>query len=261
MSFIVENTLSDKEERQITIIFNRYLKNFNPIVLGDSDPRELYVDYIQSDGTIDLGTISYYDEIRKKESKLHVVVNFSDNIADSNYDRDLDRITLFYKKYDKLPKNVKRNKIVHELFHAKRYNKPTAAYIKATSGDKIVNKRDYYMSQAEFPIQIAAIIHEINLQQKELYRRSKSGSGRSFWKNRRMLLLQSIANLINATKITDVVVPYFLSDYKGFIDILYRNKNNPSYQKYFNTFKSKLKQLYTSIQNKKLHAMEETHDL
>lgn len=257
MSFIVESTLSDKEERQITVIFNRYLKNFNLIALGDSDPRELYINNIQSDGTIDLGTIMYYDEIKRKENKLHVVINFSDNIADTNYDRDLDRINLFYKKYDKLPKNVKRNKIVHELFHAKKYVKPTAAYIKATTGNKIGNKRDYYMSQAEFPIQIAAIIHEINLQQKELYRRSKSGSGRSFWKNRRILLLQTIANLINATKSTEVVIPHFLSDYKAFIDILYRNRNNPSYQKYFNIFKSKLKQLYTSIQNKKLFPMEE----
>lgn len=257
MTFIAENTLSDKEERQINVVLNRYLKNFHPVVLGDQDPREVYLNHIQPDGTIDLGTIIYYDEIKKKEGILHVVVNFSDSIADAGYDRKAERINLFYKKYDKLTKSVKRNKIVHELFHAKRYKKPTATYLKSTSGNKIGSKREYYLSQAEFPVQIAGILHEIDIQQKELYRRSKSGSGQIFWKNRRNHLLQSIANLINASKMTEVVIPLFLSDYKGFIDILYRNRNNPSYQKYYNDYKRKLKQLYTSIRNKKLGTAED----
>jgi transcriptional regulator of met regulon len=256
-SFLVESALSNEEERQVGLIYNTYLKFFNPTIVGDGDPKELYAKRLQPDGTMILGSIKYYDEVKRKEGKAYVAVNFDESLGDADYDRKTDTISLNYQKYNTLPNNVKRNKIVHELFHAKNYKKPTEAYLKATAGNKVGSKRDYYMSQNEFPVQIAAILHEIDLQQKELYRRSKVGTGRSFWNNRRNLLLKSIANLINATKITDVVVPQFLSDYKGFIDILYRNRSNPTYQKYFKDFIGKLKQLYTNIQRKKLDASNE----
>lgn len=256
-SFIVESTLSDEEERQVSLVYNTYLKFFNPTVLGNNDPKELYAKRLQQDGTMILGSIKYYDEVKRRESKVYVSVNFNVKLGDADYDRKTDTISLNYQKYNALPNNIKRNKIVHELFHAKNYKKPTEMYLKATAGNKVGSKRDYYTAQNEFPVQIAAILHEIDLQQKELYRRSKSGSGRSFWKSRRMLLLKSIANLINSTKITEVVVPPFLSDYNGFINTLYRNKSNPTYQKYFKEFISKLKQLFTSIQNKKLGTAED----
>jgi NADH dehydrogenase/NADH:ubiquinone oxidoreductase subunit G len=250
-SFVVESDLSNDEERQVSLVFNTYLKYFNPRVLGNTDPKVAYKKRLQPDGTMVLGSIKYYDEVKRKEGKAYVVVNFDQSLGDAEYDRKNDTITLYYQKYSKLTNGLKRNKIVHELFHAKDYKKPTAEYIKATSGNTVGSKRDYYTAKNEFPVQIAAIIHEINLQQKELHRRSKSGTGMSFWKNRRNLLLQSIANLINATKMTEVVVPQFLADYKGFIDTLYRNKNNPSYQKFYNEYKQKLKQLYSNIQRTK----------
>jgi hypothetical protein len=250
-AFILENALTNDEENQVSLIFKTYLKYFNPAVLGNSDPREAYKKRLQPDGTMVLGSIKYYDEVRRKEDKVYVAVNFDRSIGDAEYDRRSDTITLYYQKYDKLTNSIKRNKIVHELFHAKNYKKPTTEYIKATSGNTVGSKRDYYTAKNEFPVQIAAIIHEINLQQKELLRRSKSGTGTSFWKNRRILLLQSIANLINATKIAEVIVPQFLTDYKGFIDTLYRNRNNPTYAKYLIDFKRKLKQLYSNIQRTK----------
>ena len=255
--FVVESALSNEEERQVTLLINTYLKYFNSRILGNSDPREVYSKRLQPDGTMIIGSIKYYDEVKRKEGKAYVAVNFDQSLGDAEYDRKSDTITLYYQKYNKLANSLKRNKIVHELFHAKDYKKPTAEYIKATSGNKIGSKRDYYTAKNEFPVQIAAIIHEIDLQQKELYRRSKSGSGKSFWKNRRLLLLQSIANLINATKITEVVVPQFLADYKGFIDILYRNRNNSMYAKYFTDFKRKLKQLYVNIQKIKVTNSDE----
>ena len=258
--FVVESSLSNEEERQVSLIFNTYLKYFNPRVLGNSDPRKVYSKRLQPDGTMIIGSIKYYDNIKRGESKAYVAVNFDQSLGDAEYDRKSDTITLYYQKYNKLANSLKRNKIVHELFHAKDYKKPTAEYIKATSGNKVGSKRDYYTAKNEFPVQIAAIIHEIDLQQKELYRRSKSGTGMSFWKNRRTLLLQSIANLINATKITEVVVPQFLADYKGFIDTLYRNRHNPTYRKYFNDFKNKLKQLYTNIQRIKVTSSDERED-
>jgi len=256
-TFVVESTLSNEEERQVTLIFNTYLKYFNPTALGNNNPREVYSKRLQPDGTMIIGSIKYYDNVKRKEGKAYVAVNFDQSLGDAEYDRDSDTITLYYQKYNKLANSLKRNKIVHELFHAKDYKKPTAEYIRATSGNKVGSKRDYYTAENEFPVQIAAIIHEIDLQQKELHRRSKSGTGVSFWKNRRLLLLQSIANLINATKITEVVVPQFLADYKGFIDTLYRNKNNPTYVKYFNDFKRKLKQLYINIQKIKVTNSDE----
>ena len=191
---------------------------------------------------VDLISIDTTGGIGREECLKYIndIINMSNNNNNNNILNDEDII--------KLNNSLKRNKIVHELFHAKDYKKPTAEYIKATSGSTVGSKRDYYTAKNEFPVQIAAIMHEINLQQKELLRRSKAGTGMSFWKNRRNLLLQSIANLINATKMTEVHVPQFLSDYKGFIDTLYRNKNNPSYKKYYNEYKQKLKQLYSNIQ-------------
>jgi hypothetical protein len=247
-AFVIESDLSNDEEGQVSLVFNTYLKYFNPRVLGNNNPKEVYSKRLQPDGTMVLGSIKYYDEVKRKEDKVYVVVNFDQSLGDAEYDRKDNTITLYYQKYDKLNNSLKRNKIVHELFHAKDYKKPTAEYIKATSGSTVGSKRDYYTAKNEFSVQIAAIMHEINLQQKELLRRSKAGTGMSFWKNRRNLLLQSIANLINATKMTEVHVPQFLSDYKGFIDTLYRNKNNPSYKKYYNEYKQKLKQLYSNIQ-------------
>jgi hypothetical protein len=251
-TFVVEGTLSNEEEHQVTLIFNTYLKYFNPRTIGRNDPKEVYSKRLQPNGTIIIGSIKYYDEVKRKEDKVYVAVNFDQSLGDAEYDRKDNTITLYYQKYDKLANSIKRNKIVHELFHAKDYKRPTAEYIKATSGNKVGSKRDYYTAKNEFPVQIAAIVHEINLQQKELLRRSKSGTGMSFWKNRRILLLQSIANLINATKITSAIVPQFLADYQGFIDTLYRNRNNPTYAKYFNDFKRKLKHLYNNIQKSKL---------
>jgi hypothetical protein len=250
-TFVVESTLSNDEERQVTSILNTYLKYFNTSALNNRAPQEVYSKRLQPNGTMIMGSIKYYDNIKRKEGKAYVAVNFEESLGDAEYDRNNDTITLYYRKYNKLTNSLKRNKIVHELFHAKDYKKPTAGYIKATSGNTVSSKRDYYTAENEFPVQIAAIIHEINLQQKELQRRSKSEIGASFWRNRRLLLLQSIAKLINATKITEVVVPQFLADYKDFIGTLYRNRSNPTYTKYFNDFKRKLKQLYVNIQRTK----------
>jgi hypothetical protein len=269
-SFIVEKTyeLSPQENKQVENILNEYQKFFSSEALGDYDPQEVYKKHIQND-MLPIGTIKYLDKETNEEGTVSVYVSFEKFAADASYEQEDNIIVLYYRHYNRLSTIMKRNKIVHELFHAKQHYKTlTSGYKRAIhkrtlpSGlETIRSERGYFFSPNEYPVQLASLTHEMDRQYMLILQNLKRGLNRKFWENQKAGFLKLLDQFIRAPKlVNDQDLPNYLKNEKRFIKALFRNKDDPKYSKYYKDFKTKLyfyHQKLKGISKKKLDDIEE----
>ena len=269
-SFIVEKAyeLSSQENKQVESILNEYQKFFGREVLGDYDPREVYKKHIQDD-MLPIGSIKYIDKETNEEGTVSVYVSFENFAADASYEQSDNRIVLYYRHFTRLSTIMKRNKIVHELFHAKQHYKTlTPEYRRAlhkrtlpNGRETIRSERGYFFSPNEYPVQLASLTHEMDRQYMLILQNLKRGLNRKFWENQKVGFLKLLDQFIRAPKlVNDQDLPNYLKNEKRFIKALFRNKDDPKYSKYYKDFKTKLYFYYQKLKGipkKKLDDVEE----
>ena len=253
-SFIVEKAyeLNAQENKQVEDTLQAYERYFSD--LEDEDPTARFAGVIKNDRML-INTIKYYDHETKEENYVPVYVSFKKFAADASYEQRENVIELYYRQFIKLTTLVKRNKIVHELLHAKQhYKKLDPAYRKAIqkrAGAKttIRSERGYFFSPNEYPVQLASLVHEMDRQYMLILQNLKKGSNRKFWENQRAGFLRLLDQFIRAPRIVaDGDLPNYLKNEKRFLLTLFRNKDNPKYAKYYRDFKKKLYFYYQRLQ-------------
>jgi len=271
-TFITERVyqLDSKENKQVEDVLQTYERLFDPSVIGNKDPQKVYKKNLTKDG-IFIGSIMFFDNASKQNREIPVYVSFEDVSADASFSDEDNVIELFYNQFDDLSTILKRNKIAHELFHAKQhYKKITTGYKKAIgkrslpSGDVAIrSERGYYFAPNEYPVQVASIIHEMDRQYRLILKHIKSGNGRQFWEKQRQGFLRLLDMFLRSPKvITGNDLPSYLKDQERFIRALYRNKNDVKYSKYYKDFKRKLYWFYQNlIKAKKDNGQEAGIDL
>ena len=271
-TFILEKkayTLDSRDNEQVEKIFKRYEEYFSPEALDGKDPKRLYKKDITKDGFF-LGSIKTFDHALKEENNIGVYVTFDDLYADAAYEEESNNIYLYYKQYDLLPTLMKRNKIVHELLHAKQhYKKLTPEYrralnkrIKSSGQVTIRSERGYFFAPNEYPVQIASIVHEMDRQYRLLLQKIKLGSNVRFWENQRRGFLRLLEQFIRSPKLVeDKNIPNYLQNEKRFLKALFRNKDNPTYSRYYLDFKRKMAWYLQNLKGLKVHGGEDKDNL
>ena len=265
-TFLIEKktyTLTAQENKQVEEILDTYLEYFDSSIIGNYDPRQVYKKAIK-DNQIGIGTIKCYDNALKANKVVPVYVSFEIFAADASYDEAKNVIELFYNNFSKLTKIMQRNKIAHELFHAKQHFKTSTpeyrrAVNKRTTNNRletIRSERGYYFAPNEYPVQVASIVHEMDRQYRAILQKIKQGINNKFWENQRKGFLRLLEQFIRSPKfISDNDIPNYLGNERRFLKTLYRNKDNPKYSKYYKDFKQKMYWYYQNL--KKLKATEE----
>lgn len=271
-SFVVEKVyqLDSDENKQVEEILQSYQNLFDPSVIGDKDPQKVYKRNLTKDG-IFIGSIKYFDHASKEKREIPVYVSFEDLPADAAYSNQDNIIELFYYQYDNLSTILKRNKLAHELLHAKQhYKKITKGYNRAInkrtlpSGNVAIrSERGYFFAPGEYPVQVASIVHEMDRQYRLIVKHIKSGSNAKFWEKQRQGFLRLLDQFIRSPKVErGIELPSYLKDQERFIKALYRNKNDARYSKYYKDFKKKLYWFYQNLNKaKKSHGLEAEADL
>jgi len=265
-TFLIEKAyeLDAQENKQVEETFRAYERYFGN--LDGEDPRKRFKSVIKNDRML-INTIKYFDHETKEENYIPVYVSFVNFAADASYEQKENVIELYYKHFDKLTDLVKRNKIVHELLHAKQhYKKLDPAYRRAVqkrSGAKttIRSERGYFFSPNEYPVQLASLVHEMDRQYMLILSNLKKGSNYKFWDNQRREFLRLLDQFIRSPKmVEDGNLPNYLKNEKRFLMTLFRNKDNSKYAKYYRDFKKKLYFYFQRLQaadKKKLDSSEE----
>jgi len=264
-TFVTEKkayTLNSQDNKQLEDIFREYLKYFSPDALGDYDPEHVYKKAIK-DGRIYLGTIKYHDSASKEDNEVSVYVSFETFTADASYEQTENIIELFYYNFSRLSPLQQRNKIAHELLHAKQHYKTiTPGYRKALqkrSGAKttIRSERGYFFAPNEYPVQVASIVHEMDRQYRLILQKVKIGSNAKFWDNQRKGFLRLLEQFIRSPKLmSDTDIPNYLKNETRFLRALFRNKDNPKYSKYYKDFKQKMYWYYQNLKSLKANERE-----
>jgi hypothetical protein len=266
-TFITEKVyqLDSKENKQVEDILQTYERLFDSGVIGNKDPQKFYKKNLTEDG-IFIGSIKFFDNALKQNREVPVYVSFEGVPADAAFSDEDNTIELFYHQFDDLTTIVKRNKIAHELFHAKQhYKKITSGYRKSIqkrtlpSGNVAIrSERGYYFAPGEYPVQVASIVHEMDRQYRLILKHIKSGNGRQFWEKQRQGFLRLLDMFIRSPRvITGNDLPSYLKDQERFIRALYRNKNDAKYSKYYKDFKRKLYWFYQNLSKAKKDNGEE----
>jgi|GEM_PF-2682394 len=269
-SFIVEKAyeLNAQENKQVEGALNAYERYFGQENLSVYNAMKRFSDVIK-DNRMLINTIKYFDNETKEENYVPVYVSFEDFAADAAYERKENVIELYYKHFNKLTTLMKRNKIVHELLHAKQHYKTlTPEYRRAlnkrtlpSGRETIRSERGYFLSPSEYPVQLASLIHEMDRQYMLILQNLKKGSNRKFWENQRTGFLRLLDKFIRSPKIvSDQDLPNYLKNEVRFLKALFRNKDNPQFSKYYKDFKKKLYFYYQRLQaadKKKLDSSEE----
>jgi hypothetical protein len=268
-AFVVEKKvyeLSPSENKQVEDAYQAYLNYFGPDVLGNHDPREVYKNAIK-DNRIYLHTIEYFDHSTKENNKVDVYVSFDRYAADAAYEESQDVIEIYYYNYSHLSSLVQKNKIAHELFHAKQHYKTItpgyrkAVYRRTGANTAIRSERGYFFAPNEYPVQIASIIHEMDRQYRMILKKAKSGSNIKFWDHQRKGFLRVLEQFIRGTKFEEDKLPNYLQNEKRFIQALFRNKNNPKYAKYYKDFKQKMYWYFQNLKKLKSYDREADNNL
>jgi len=255
-SYLIERVyrLENEENKQVEKILDTYQQFFSPDVLNGRDPKKLYKNDIKDDSFF-IGGFEYFDHETKEQRVIPVRVSFERFQADASYDERNNVILLYYYNYDHLSTALKRNKIAHELLHAKQhYKKSPKGYRTALhkrtlpSGSATIrSKRGYYTAPNEFPVQLASITHEMDRQYFQILQHIKKGTNVKFWEKQRQGFLRLLDMFIRSPKINYSVLPTYLNDQKDFIETLFRNKNDPEYRKFYKDFKTKLYWYYQKL--------------
>jgi hypothetical protein len=269
-TFVTEKkayTLNSQDNKQLEDIFQEYQKYFSSEAIGNHDPVQAYKGAIKDD-RIYLGTIKYYDSELKENNQVDVYVSFESFAADASYNKSESVIELFYYNFSKLPPLQQRNKIAHELLHAKQHYKTiTPSYRKALqkrSGSKttIRSERGYFFAPNEYPVQVASIIHEMDRQYRLILQKVKAGSNAKFWDNQRRGFLRLLEQFIRSPKLmSDNDIPNYLKNETRFLKALFRNKDNPKYSRYYRDFKQKMYWYYQKLRNLKANEREPEDNL
>ena len=265
-TFIAEKvyTLSSQENKQVEDIFNKYQEYFSPEVLDGNDPKRVYKQAI-TDDRLYIGDIAYYDSELKEDNSVPVYVSFEKFAADAAYEKANNIIELFFLNFKKLSEQMQRNKIVHELFHAKQHYKTlTPEYrralhrrVKPTGQVTIRSERGYFFAPNEYPVQIASIVQEMDRQYRLILQKIKIGSNVKFWENQRRGFLRLLEQFIRSPKLVeDKDIPNYLQNEKRFIKALFRNKDNPKYSKYYLDFKRKMAWYLQNLKSLKANGSE-----
>ncbi|CAB5226308.1 hypothetical protein UFOVP760_87 [uncultured Caudovirales phage] len=257
--FVTEKTynVTSKERKQIEDIFDRYQLYFNDDKLQGKSPEAVYRKNLQEDGTFFLGTITYIDQVDRKEKKLHIEVSFGQKAsAAAGYRESTNSVILFYNYFSSLSPNEQRNTILHEVLHARQhYKKLRPQDIRAThqrtlpSGQvSIRSKQDYYTSPNEFPIQLASITEELQRQYSLILQHLKRGDNKKFWEKQRLGFLRLLDTFIRSSKLPkDFPLPSYLKYQEDFIRTLFRIKDKPEFRKQYRKFKLALQHYYQKL--------------
>jgi hypothetical protein len=268
-SYLIERVyrLENEENKQVEDTLNAYERYLGQENLSVYNAIKRFSDVIKDDRML-INTIEYFDNETKEENYIPVYVSFEDFAADAAYDGRENVIELYYKHFNKLTTSLKRNKIAHELLHAKQhYKKSPKGYRNALHKRTLPNgnatirsKRGYYTAPNEFPVQLASITHEMDRQYFQILQHIKKGSNVKFWEKQRQGFIRLLDMFIRSPKINYSVLPTYLNDQKDFIETLFRNKNNPEYRKFYKDFKAKLYWYYQKLSKVKKTDHGEVND-
>jgi|694.fasta_scaffold02170_9 hypothetical protein len=257
--FVTEKTYSvtSKERKQIEDIFDRYQLYFNDDKLQGKSPEAVYRKKLQGDGTFFLGTVTYIDQVDRKEKKLHVEVSFGQKAsAAAGYRESTNSVILFYNYFSNLSPNEQRNTILHEVLHARQhYKKLRPQDIRATNQRtlptgqvSIRSKQGYYTSPNEFPIQLASITEELQRQYSLILQHLKRGDNKKFWEKQRIGFLRLLDTFIRSSNLPkDFPLPSYLKYQEDFIRTLFRIKEKPEFRKQYRKFKLALQHYYQKL--------------
>jgi hypothetical protein len=236
--FLVERVyrLSPTERSGVQSVVDRYLKLFNKDILKKFiilkiKPEDYYKKYLNEEGVLNIGYISFFDDSAKTQRELPVHVSFDKGSKDRGlyeYDEDEDgnitheRIILYYYKL-RFIKNDIEDALVHELFHAKQpYKLPGKKYGNSLS--------EYYLDPVEIHNYTSNIVKLIEDEYNE-------GNIKD--------LLTSLKTFIQNPR--PVTIPKFLRGKEEFITILIDNKDNPKYKEEYKRFFKKLYDTYKHL--------------
>ena len=271
-TFIAEKKgyeLNAQENKQVEDILNTYLEYFDPELLKGHDPKQVYRKSIKDDRIL-IGTIKYHDLALKEDNTLPVYVSFEHFAADAAYEEARNVIELYFYNFNKLSTIMKRNKIVHELIHAKQhFKKLTPEYRRSlnkrttpSGRTTIRSERGYFFAPNEYPVQVSSIIHEMDRQYRLILQKLKAGSNVKFWENQRTGFLRLLEQFLRSARpLESDDIPNYLKNEKRFIMALQRNKDNPKYSKYYKDFKQKMYWYYQRLKTLKLNAGEIDNNL
>jgi hypothetical protein len=258
--------LSAQENQQVEDTFSAYERYFGSQNLSVYNAKKRFSDVIKDDRML-INTIKYFDHKTKKENYIPVYVSFEKFNADAAHEQHENVIELYYSQFDKLPSLVKRNKIVHELIHAKQHYKTVspeyARAVQKRSGAKttIRSERGYFFSPMEYPVQISSIVHEMDRQYRVILQKIKSGSNVKFWDNQRKGFLRILEQFLRDADLNVATLPNYLQNEKRFLMTLFRNRNNPKYSKYYKDFKRKIYWYFQNLKQLKVHDREANNNL
>jgi len=246
--------LDPEEESQINTIVRRYLHFFpsegkKKYEIIQKTPQIFYKDRLDHNQRFVLGDIDYTDLLTNEKKYVVVMVDFTKGHNKfASYNPFLDYITLYY--YNSVSnKSFLKDKIAHEVYHAKQQQKKhgekyTRSIGKRTRKDgstTIRSKRGYYLDPREFPVYSTLIVKDI----EETYKKGNKSE------KEKLLLFLSLFLKHGKSVLSDMDIPAFLKDKQDFINTLYRNKDNPSYSNLYKKFANKVYWVYDKLKEEK----------
>lgn len=246
--------LDPEEESQINTIIKRYLHFFpsegkKKYDIVNKTPQVFYKDRLDYNERFVLGDIDYTDLLTNEKRYVVVLVDFTKGHNKfASYNPALDYITLYY--YNSVSdKSFLKDKIAHELYHAKQQQKKHGKTYKRSINKRtrkngtttIRSKRGYYLDPKEFPVYSTLIVKKI----EEVYNNGKKSEKEN------LLIFLNLLLKYGKSALVDLEVPSFLKDKEDFINILYRNKDNPKYSNLYKKFTNKIYWVYEKLKEEK----------